>query len=38
MRERAALLNGKVEIESMVGQGTTIIVTAPAVLVRREHA
>jgi signal transduction histidine kinase len=37
MRERAFLLNGRVEIESKVGHGTTVIVTVPGILVRSEN-
>lgn len=44
MRERAALIGGTLEIESTPGQGTNIIVAAPAVfrdeaeMARRAHA
>lgn len=37
MRERAFLLNGRVEVESKAGEGTTVIVTVPGVLVRSEN-
>ena len=36
MQERATLLDGSVEIESSVGNGTTVIVRVPSVLARGE--
>jgi two-component system, chemotaxis family, CheB/CheR fusion protein len=38
MRERAVLLNGQLEVESMPGRGTTVIATVPAMFAATPEA